>query len=166
MSETLEILWWTLTAVLMLAGLAGAVFPVIPDSLLILAGAFLQHFTIRSVHQVGWWTLGALTLLCVLAHVVDFAAGMMGARRFGGSRWGAVGAFVGAIAGVTFFFPIGIFVGPVVGVICAEVVLARRGLGPAVKSSWGTLLGTTAGIIGKVIIDVTMVALFFVAVLF
>ena len=164
MTQSLEILWWTLTILLMLAGLVGAVFPVIPDSLLILAGAYLQHFTIRSSSEVGWWTLGILTGLCILAHVVDFAAGMMGAKKFGGSRWGALGGFIGAIVGLS-FFPIGIFVGPVVGVLCAEVILARRALGPAVKSSWGTLLGTTAGLIGKVLIDVAMIAVFFLAAL-
>ncbi len=164
MTQSLEVLWWTLTILLMLAGLVGAVFPVIPDSLLILAGAYLQHFTIHSSSEVGWWTLGILTGLCILAHVVDFAAGMMGAKKYGGSRWGALGGFVGAIVGLS-FFPIGIFVGPVVGVLCAEVILARRAFGPAVKSSWGTLLGTTAGLIGKVLIDVTMIAVFFLAAL-
>ena len=39
-------------------GLIGAVFPVMPDSLFILAGAFLHHFTVRPAHTVGWWTLG------------------------------------------------------------------------------------------------------------
>lgn len=161
-TQSQEILCWALTVLLMLAGLVGAVFPVIPDSLLILAGAFLQHFTIHSPHRVGWWTLGVLTALCILAHIVDFAAGMMGAKKFGASRWGALGGFIGAIVGLS-FFPVGLFVGPVVGVLCAEVIFARRSLGPAVKSSWGTLLGTTAGLIGKALIDVTMIVIFVVA---
>lgn len=158
-----ESVWWTLIILLMLLGLAGSVFPVLPDSLLILCGAFLNHFTISAPHAVGWWALGALTLLSILAHVVDFTAGAVGAKKFGASKWGALGGFLGAIGGL-FFLPVGIFLGPVIGVLCAEVLLARRALGPAVKSSWGTLLGTTAGLIGKVVIDVSMVALFLAAV--
>ena len=155
----METFWWVLSMALMLAGLVGAVFPVLPDSLLILAGAYLHHFTVPQ-HTVGWWTLGVLTLLTVVSHVVDFVAGAMGAKRFGASRWGALGGFIGSLVGL-FYFPIGLFVGPVVGVLLAEVVLAQKTLGPAARSSWGTLLGTVAGMAAKVMIDFMMVAGFF-----
>lgn len=156
----METLWWVLSMLLMVLGLFGAVFPVIPDSLFILAGAFLHHFTVRPDHTVGWWTLGVLTGLCILAHIVDFTAGAMGARKFGASKWGAAGGIIGGIIGTIFFFPFGILLGPVVGALCAEIIFAGREVGAAAKSSWGTLLGTTAGLIGKVVIDVSMVALF------
>ena len=106
----METIWWTISLVLMFLGLIGAVFPVVPDSLFILAGAFLHHFTVRPAHAVGWWTLGVLTGLCILAHVVDYTAGAMGARKFGASKWGALGGFVGAIVGLS-FFPVGLFLG-------------------------------------------------------
>ena len=162
MSQSLEIFWWTLTVLLMLAGLLGAIIPVLPDSLLILGGAVLQHFTIHSSHRVGWWTLGILALLSVIAHALDFVAGAVGAKRYGASRWGVFGGFVGGVVGLS-FFPVGIFLGPIIGVLCAEVIFAHKTLGPAVKSSWGTLLGTTAGIICKILVDFTMIAVFFVA---
>ena len=157
----METFWWVLSMTLMAAGLVGAVFPVLPDSLLILAGAYLHHFTLPREHTVGWWTLGALTLLTVVAHLVDFVAGALGAKKFGASRWGAVGGFIGSIVGL-FYFPVGLFVGPVLGVLTAEILLARRTLGPAAKSSWGTLLGTVAGMAAKVMIDFAMVGAFFV----
>lgn len=155
----MEAVWWTLSLVLMGLGLIGAVFPVMPDSLFILAGAFLHHFTVRPAHTVGWWTLGVLTALCILAHVVDFTAGAMGARKFGASKWGAFGGFLGAIVGL-FFFPVGLFLGPVLGALFAEVLFAGRALGPATRVGWGTLLGTTAGMAGKVVIDFSMVGIF------
>ncbi|MBV9128110.1 MAG: DUF456 domain-containing protein [Verrucomicrobia bacterium] len=160
----MEAVWWTLSVLLMLAGLVGAVFPVLPDSLLILAGAVLHHFTVPPERSVGWWTLGVLAVLTVLAHVADFVAGALGARKFGASRWGAFGGFIGAIVGL-FFFPWGLFLGPVLGVLCAEVLFARRTLAPAAKSSAGTLLGTLAGMAAKITIDFLMVAIFAVAVL-
>ncbi len=156
----MEAVWWTISLGLMGLGLIGAVFPVMPDSLLILAGAFLHHFTVRSAHTVGWWTLGVLTALCILAHVVDYTAGAMGARKFGGSGWGAFGGFAGAIVGTIFFFPVGLVLGPVLGAIGAEVILAGRTLGPAARVGWGTFLGWAAGMIGKAVIDLTMVGIF------
>lgn len=155
----METFWWTASLCLMFLGLCGAVFPVLPDSLLILAGAFLQFFTVRGPREVGWRTLTILVLLCVLAHVVDFTAGAFGARRFGASRWGAFGGLLGGIVGL-FFFPVGLFLGPVVGAFCAEIIFAGRSLGPATRSGWGTFLGTMAGIVGKLTIDLTMVAIF------
>lgn len=155
----METLWWTLSLVLMFLGLCGAIVPVLPDSLLILAGAFLHFLTIRGPHAIGWWTLGILIVLCIAAHVVDFVAGAVGARRFGATKWGAFGGFVGAIVGL-FFFPVGLFLGPVLGALCAEIIFAGRSLGPAVRSGWGTLIGTTAGMIGKLVIDVAMVVIF------
>ena len=155
---------WILTLLLMALGLCGAVFPVMPDSLFILAGAFLHHFMAAPGRTVGWWTLGVLSALCLLAHLVDFGAGAFGAKKFGASRWGALGGLIGGVVGL-FFFPIGLFVGPVLGVLAAEILLARKALIPAARSSWGTLLGTAAGMAGKLVIDVAMVAIFlFVAI--
>ena len=161
----METVWWTITIALMAVGLFGAVFPVLPDSLLILAGAYLQHFTVHSAHTVGWWTLGILTALCILAHIVDFAAGALGAKKFGASKWGAFGGIIGGIVGTLFFFPPGLFLGPVAGALCAEIIFAGRSLGPALRSGWGTLLGTTAGMAAKIVIDVAMVGLFFLSTL-
>lgn len=161
----MDYLWWALIFLLMTLGMIGSVFPVLPDSLLILGGAYLSHFTVQPEYRVGWWTLGVLTALSILAHIVDFAAGAVGAKKFGASKWGALGGFIGAIVGL-FFFPVGIFLGPVIGVVCAEILLARRDLGSAAKSSWGTFLGTTAGLIGKFVIDATMVAIFVMAAFF
>ena len=161
----METIWWTIAIALMAVGLFASVFPVLPDSLLILAGAYLQHFTVHSARTVGWGTLGTLTVLCILAHVVDFTAGALGAKRFGASKWGAVGGIIGGLVGTIFFFPVGLFLGPVAGALCAEVIFAGRSLGPAVRSGWGTLLGTTAGMAAKIVIDVAMVGLFFVSVL-
>ena len=151
-----------MSILLVVAGLLGTVLPVLPASLLIFAGAVLHHFTLPPERAVGWWTLGILAILTVLAHVVDFVAASVGAKRFGASRWGAVGAFIGALVGL-FFFPIGLFVGPVVGVLCAEILFARKSLGPAALSSWGTLLGTIVGMAGKIVIAVVMAVIFFAA---
>jgi uncharacterized protein YqgC (DUF456 family) len=125
---------------------------------LILCGAVLNHFTL---HSVGWPTLLVLTALTILAQLLDLVSGAVGAKYFGATRWGAIGGILGAIVGL-FFGVIGIFVGPLVGALAGEL-LGGRGILPAGKSTWGTFLGTTAGLIGKLAIGLLMVAWFVIA---
>lgn len=151
----MELLWWALTIGLMLVGLVGTVVPLLPGVVLILAGAALNFFFLGSI---GWGTLLVLTALAVLAMALDFVSGAVGAKYFGASRWGAVGGILGAIVGL-FFGVIGIFVGPLVGAVAGEI-LGGRGVLPAGRSGWGTFLGTTAGMIGKFVTGLVMVAWF------
>ncbi|MGC1480078.1 MAG: DUF456 domain-containing protein [Chthoniobacterales bacterium] len=153
-----EVFWWSLTIFLMVLGLLGTVVPLIPGSILILAGGILSHVFL---HAVGWPTLIALTVLMLLSQALDIVSGSLGAKWFGATRWGAVGGILGAIVGI-FFGLIGIFVGPLVGAVVGEV-LGGKGILPAGRSGWGTLVGTTAGIIGKFAVGLIMIAWFLVA---
>jgi uncharacterized protein YqgC (DUF456 family) len=154
----MDAFWWFLTIFLMLVGLVGTVVPLIPGAILILLGAVVNHFAIGSV---GWGTLLVLTLLAVAAQALDIVSGAAGARWFGATRWGAVGGILGAVAGLFFGLP-GLFIGPLLGAIVGEL-LGGKGILPAGKSGWGTFLGTTAGIVGKLGIAFFMIGWFAVA---
>lgn len=156
----MDAIWWVLTIGLMLVGLVGTVVPLLPGTVLILAGAALNHFALGSI---GWGTLLGLTVLMLLAQVLDFVSGAAGAKYFGATRWGAIGGILGAVVGI-FFGILGLFIGPLIGAVAGEL-LGGRGILPAGKSGWGTFLGTTAGLIGKVAIGVIMVAWFAIAAL-
>jgi hypothetical protein len=156
-------LWWTLTIVLMLTGLVGTVAPLLPGTTIILAAAVVHHFALGEAHSVGWWTLGGLLLLTVVSHIVDFVSGALGAKWFGATRWGAIGGILGAIVGIFFGLP-GVFLGPLIGVLAGEL-LGGKGLLPAGKSTWGTFLGTTAGMVCKLAIAAVMISWFLLAAL-
>lgn len=156
-------LWWTVTLLLMLTGLIGTVVPLLPGTTIILAGAILHYLMLGAEQSVGWWTLGGLIVLTAVSYALDLVSGSLGAKWFGATRWGAIGGLLGAVVGL-FFGLIGIFVGPLVGVLIGEL-LGGKGLLPAGKSTWGTLLGTTAGIIGRLAIAIVMVAWFLIAAL-
>lgn len=144
----------------MLVGLVGTVIPLIPGSILILAGAVICHFFLG---VIGWPTLIVMTALMLLAQVLDIVSGSLGAKWFGATRWGAIGGILGAIVGL-FFGIVGIFVGPLIGAVVGEI-LGGKGILPAGKSGWGTVVGTTAGMIGNLLIGLVMVLWFLVAVL-
>ncbi len=155
------VFWWVLTLLLMLAGLAGTVIPLIPGTIIILGAAALHHFAAGPAHSVDWPTLVILTLLMLAAQALDLVSGSIGAKWFGATRWGALGGIAGGIAGLFFGIP-GIFIGPPAGVLIGEL-LGGKGILPAGRSTWGTLLGTTAGIFAKFLIGLVMIAWFLIA---
>lgn len=155
--------WWSLTLILMLVGLIGTVVPLLPGTVLIFGAALLHYFTLGPEGSVGWTTLAALAALMLISFVLDFISGSIGAKYFGATRWGAIGGILGGIVGI-FFGLIGVFVGPLAGVLAGEL-LGGKGLLPAGRSTWGTVLGTAAGMIGKVLIAVAMIGWFLVAAL-
>ena len=85
----------------------------------------------------------------------------MGAKYFGATRWGAVGGILGGVVGIFFGLP-GLIIGPLLGVLIGEL-LGGQDILPATRSTWGTLLGTTAGMVGKVLIALVMIVWFAVA---
>lgn len=159
----MDTLWWTLTLVLMLIGLVGTVVPLLPGPVIILAAAVLHHFMLGERSGTGWPTFLVLTVLMLVAMAVDLISGALGAKYFGATKWGAIGGIIGGIAGI-FFGIIGVFVGPVIGVLAGEL-LGGKGILPAGQSTWGTLLGTTAGMAGKLVIALGMIGWFLFATL-
>ncbi len=157
----MQFLWWTIAIGLMAIGLIGTVLPIFPGTTVILAAAVMHRYMLGPQLSIGWTTLAGLALLTLLSYAVDFAAGYFGAKRFGATRWGMFGAFVGAIVGLFFALP-GLLLGPVIGAIAGEIIGGKK-LVNAGRAGWGTLLGNLAGVLVKLIIGLVMVCWFLVA---
>ena len=159
----MTVFWWVFTLLLMLFGLVGSVLPWIPGAVIIFAAAVI-HYIFLPGQSVGIPTLIALGVLMIIALILDVLSGSLGAKWFGASRWGAIGGIVGTVVGMFFGLP-GVFIGPIVGVLVGEL-LGGRGILPAGRSTWGSFLGTAAGMIGKVGIAFLMIVWFLIAALF
>jgi uncharacterized protein YqgC (DUF456 family) len=146
---------WTLTSCLLLVGLIGSVVPLLPGPFLIFIAGTLHTF-LRPEAGMSWQGIVLLSLLLGASYIVDMAAGAMGARWFGASRWGIVGVFLGGVIGL-FFAPVGFIVGPLLGGLCFELVFAKKRMAPAVKSTWGTLLGTGLGLVVRLVLSLGMI---------
>jgi uncharacterized protein YqgC (DUF456 family) len=159
----MDALWWFATIVIMAVGLIGTVLPVVPGTTIILGGAILHRVMVGPEKGMGWFGLGGLVLLALLSYALDFASGYFGAKYFGGSRWGVVGAVIGGIVGIFTGF-VTLLVLPIVGAIAGELIAGKR-LISAGKAGWGTLLGNLAGMVGKLGIGLAMVVWFLLAAL-
>lgn len=159
---TLDTVWYTVAAVLVIAGLAGIVLPAIPGIPLIFIGMLLAAAVDGFVH-VQWPWLVALGVLTAISVVVDVWATAVGAKRVGASRLAIIGAVIGTVAGL-FFGPIGLFAGPFIGALGGELLHGRRidsqRVGHATKVGVGTWLGIVFAIVLKLGLAFTMIALF------
>lgn len=152
-----SLLLWILCAILTVTGLAGMLLPVLPGAPLLflglLFGAWAEGFS-----YVGVWTLLVLAVMAALTYVVEFAASVLGVKKFGGSRQAMVGAALGGVIGLFFGVP-GILLGPFIGAVIGELSL-QRSLDQASRAGFGTVVGLAIGVAGKLAIGIAMIGLF------
>jgi uncharacterized protein YqgC (DUF456 family) len=118
------------------------------------------------------WTLMAIAVLALLGELIEFFAGMVGARRSGAS-WaasitGLFGALVGAAAG-TFVSPVP-FLGTVVGAclgagLSVWAMEVSRGEHPdrSLQRGVGAGVGKFFGILGKFVLGIVILLVIIVA---
>lgn len=155
-------LLWVLSIALILAGLAGIVLPALPGTFLVLGGILLGAW-IDDFTRVGWLAIAAITVLAVLAWLMDYVSAMLGAKRAGASRQAVIGAAAGTVAGI-FLGLVGVLFMPLVGAAAGEY-LARRNHQQAVRVGIATWLGLLAGMLAKFVLAFMMIGIFVVALL-
>ena len=128
--------------ILVFVGILGCFLPVIPGPPLGFAGLLLLHFTSQAQFSVTFLVI--MGTIAILASILDYLVPIFGAKRFGGSRLGVVGAVVGLLLGILFFPPLGIIIGPFLGAIIGELINGED-LKKAVKSGFGSFLGFVFG---------------------
>ena len=137
----------------------GMVFiPLFPTFWYLIAAASFFGFIDGFIHLTlaNLIALGGVFLASI---VVDWSAGLLGAK-FGGAGWKSI--FAGAIGGAVGFViapPLGAFAGLFFGVLVGEV-LRRRKSTEAVRAASGALLGSLAGIIVNALLALAFIALF------
>jgi len=156
-------LLWILCVLLIVAGAAGTVLPALPGTALILVGILLGAW-IDDFTRVGPLVLTVIGVLAVLAWVLDYVAGLMGAQKAGASRQALIGAALGTVLGI-FMGLVGVLFMPLVGAAVGEY-LARRDEKNALKVGVATWLGILAGLLAKVVIAFMMIGIFVAALIF
>ena len=137
----------------LLIGLAGAVLP-LPGPPLSFAGLILLHISrFAEFSQTVLYTLGFVTIVIA---VLDYYIPVWGTKKFGGTRYGAIGATVGMLAGFLFIPAIGIFVGTFLGAFLGELI-GKAKVKDALKSAFGSFIGFLTGIVMKVILCLIMI---------
>ena len=157
--ETTTLLWIA-SAIMLITGFAGLLLPALPGILLIFAGLVFAAWA-EGFAYVGWGTLTTLGVLTAAAYLIDFLAGLLGAKRFGAGKYGIIGSAIGTVIGLIFGLP-GIIIGPFIGAVLGELY-ANKDLRSASTAGFGVWIGMAIGIAARIAVAFVMVGVFVVA---
>lgn len=141
----MDILYLIIGIILLLAGIAGAILPVLPGpALAFLSLLFLQIRNPQAFTESFLITWG---LVALGVSLIDYIVPVLGAKKMGGSNYGTRGCMVGLVAGI-FLGPFGIIIGPFAGAVIGEM-LGGKDFRQALNAGFGAFLGFLAGTLLK-----------------
>jgi hypothetical protein len=156
----MNILAIVIAVILFVLGIAGTVLPILPGVILVYAGMIVYGILtgFESLELDFFVLQGAATALLL---GIDFVAASLGARKFKASKRAAIGAFAGTILGLITLGPIGILIGPFVGVVIIELFDGKN-TQQALHSGIGTIIGNISGTLIKLVGEIAMIIYFFI----
>jgi uncharacterized protein YqgC (DUF456 family) len=137
----------------------------LPGNWLIVLTAAVITWAWPDANMFSRWTLLAIVVLAGLGEVVEFLSGAVGAKKSGGTRWGAAGAIAGSIVGGiagTALIPVplvGTLLGMCLGAFGGATLLefaTGRPFERSYAAGRGAAIGRAVGVVLKLAIGVVM----------
>ncbi len=83
--------------------------------------------------------------LAVLVTILEYVVPVVGARRYGASKWGVWISMIGMLIGVLFFPPWGMLIGAFAGALAGELLSGKEGR-KSLHAAWGIFVGNVVSI--------------------
>jgi uncharacterized protein YqgC (DUF456 family) len=144
MDVTVTVALIILGLILSMAGFVGCLVPVVP-------GPPMSYAALIILSLAKQWKPFSSTFLLVMAGLtllavaLDYAVPAFGARRYGASKLGVLGAALGMILGLLAFPPFGMILGGMAGAVVGEFFAGKKSQ-EALRASWGVFIGTMVSI--------------------
>ena len=137
----------SLGVLLIVIGLIGSFVPIIP-------GPITAWVALLILHQTSFlssdFTFLAITFsVAIGVFILDYFIPIIGAKKFGGTKSGIIGATLGLLVGLIFLGPLGIFLGTFSGAFIGELIHDPNDKRTALKAATGSLVGFLTGVFLK-----------------
>ena len=142
-----------------LVGLIGCVLPVVPGPAIVWVGMVIHKIWVPE-NSANWWLILVAGVFVGITFLLDYILALLGAKKFGASRMGAIGAILGGFVG--FIIPpffLWLLIGPFLGALIGELVNGEN-LQQASRAGWGGFLGTVAAYVAKLTICFLIIGFF------
>lgn len=139
-NREMDYVFCVLAFILMLTGIIGTLIPVLPGTLLSLAGVVVLKLS--SFGDFKWSIVAIVASIVGFTILCDYLVPLYGVKKMGGSKYGIYGSILGLI--FSFFIPIFGFLSfiimPFVGALLGEWL--KQGTSPkALRAALGSFLG-------------------------
>lgn len=136
-----------LSILLVLLGFLGSILPILPGPPLSFVGLLLYALIKNFSPPLTPPLMIVLLIITIGVTLIDYFLPLIGAKRYGTSKWGVLGAIGGMIIG-TFFSPFGLILGAFIGAVLVEWFVSRNDR-QALKAGLGVMVGTLLGMVLK-----------------
>ena len=165
----LEIVALIIASLVFLVGLIIAALG-LPGTFVILAGAIIYNLITWS-WSISFEILAILFALALLAELIEFIFGLLGAKIFKMSGWTTFGFIAGLLIGAIIGVPIPI-IGSVIGMLVGGFLgafivsyIEKNNFKKSLKAGFGAFVTGIGSIMLKLVIAVIMIVIFFLTVL-
>ncbi|MFN4762377.1 DUF456 domain-containing protein [Gillisia sp. Q332] len=153
----MDIILVFLAAFLMVIGILGSFLPVLPGVPISWVG--LLVFYLAPSVPVNYWFLGITLVIAALIYALNLIIPAMGTKRYGGSKFGMIGATLGLVIGLFSPIPFGVIIGPFVGAFIGEII-NKSNRKSALKAAFGSFIGFLASSFMELVVAFSFFLLF------
>ena len=150
-----EVILILLAFVCEVVGLVGCLLPILPGPPIACVGIILLQVA-KGCFSVPF--LIGMIILAIVVTVLYYVIPSAGTKKFGGSKLGAWCCFLGTIAGLFMFPPLGIIVMPFVGALVGEL-LNGTNLNESLRAATGALLGFLGSTMMKAVLCIAYIVI-------
>ncbi|ANW97325.1 hypothetical protein AXE80_13930 [Wenyingzhuangia fucanilytica] len=142
---------------LVIGGIIGSFLPVVPGPPTGWLGLLLLNLTSKVI--TDWTFLGVTLAIAILVVIADYIIPALGAKKFGGSKYGIWGSTIGLIVGLL-FTPIGMILCLFLGAFIGELIHDSKNIQKAIKASLGSVIGFFFSTAIKLIVGIVFLVYF------
>ncbi len=154
----MDILLIILGLILIIVGIIGCIVPGLPGPISGWVGLLLTMMA--KVIPDDWSYLMVMLAVALLVSILDYFIPAIGTKKFGGSKYGTIGAIIGLVVGIFAPIPGGIIIGPFVGAFVGEYI--RNSDTPqALKAAFGAFIGFMVSTGMQLIVSLVFLILYF-----
>jgi uncharacterized protein YqgC (DUF456 family) len=145
--------------ILLLVGMAGCFIPAVPGPPVAFLSLLLLQF--RDSPPFTTTFLMIMAMIVVIVAIVDHFIPVIGVKKWGGTRAGMAGTFIGILLGFFIWPPFGFIIMPFLGALTGEL-LGGNSSKTALKAAIGTIIGLIVGTMLKLTLTIIIAWYFFI----
>ncbi|MFC2133606.1 DUF456 domain-containing protein [Bacteroidota bacterium] len=119
----MDILVLIIGFLLTVAGVIGCIIPALPGPPFNLVALILLQISFPDTFRGNMLII--FTSLTLIVTGLDYVLPLIGAEKFGVSKYGVIGSFTGMIVGL-FFTPVGMILGLILGAVIGELAAGKK----------------------------------------